>query len=106
MRDPFGHHAAKWEKHFKELVEFHRDHGHFNVPAQYANNPSLGNWVTSQRLKMRKGQLLSYRQQRLENLGLSPAYRSPQGKEAASCVLPAGHFCNGSNLDWTRGGAA
>jgi hypothetical protein len=82
MRDPFGHHAAKWEKHFKELVEFHRNHGHFNVPAQYANNPSLGTWVNAQLVKMRKGQLFPYRQQRLENLGLSPAYRSPQGKQA------------------------
>ena len=25
MRDPFGHLAAKWENHFKDLVEFHRD---------------------------------------------------------------------------------
>ena len=82
MRDSFGHLAAKWENHFKDLVEFHRDHGHFNVPAQYANNPSLGTWVNAQLVKMRKGQLLPYRQQRLETLGLSPAYRSPQGKQA------------------------
>lgn len=46
---PFGQLAEKWENRFKELVEFHRNHGHLNVPLQYADNPSLGTWANAQR---------------------------------------------------------
>ena len=76
---PFGLGAAKWESHLGDLMELHRKHGHFNVPVKYAKNPSLCTWTNWNRVKMRHGKLLPYRQQRLEQIGFSCAYRSPQG---------------------------
>ena len=35
------------------LQEFKAEHGHTNVPQDWKNNPSLGNWVKYNRQKMR-----------------------------------------------------
>ena len=38
-----------WTKHYDELQEFKKEHGHCNVPARYAKNRRLGIWVSAQR---------------------------------------------------------
>ena len=38
-----------WDKRLEELIEYKRLHGDCKVPARYASNPQLGQWVTNQR---------------------------------------------------------
>lgn len=38
-----------WQKHYEELMEYKKEHGHCNVPARYAKNRRLGIWVSAQR---------------------------------------------------------
>jgi len=38
-----------WAERFSQLMDFKKDHGHCNVPIRYKINPSLGQWVSTQR---------------------------------------------------------
>jgi hypothetical protein len=38
-----------WQKHYEELVDYKKEHGHCNVPARFAKNRRLGIWVSAQR---------------------------------------------------------
>jgi hypothetical protein len=38
-----------WQKHYDELIDYKREHGHCNVPARFALNRRLGIWVSAQR---------------------------------------------------------
>eukprot|EP00529_Nitzschia_sp_RCC80_P008070 CAMPEP_0113486452 /NCGR_PEP_ID=MMETSP0014_2-20120614/25004_1 /TAXON_ID=2857 /ORGANISM="Nitzschia sp." /LENGTH=1315 /DNA_ID=CAMNT_0000380125 /DNA_START=307 /DNA_END=4254 /DNA_ORIENTATION=+ /assembly_acc=CAM_ASM_000159 len=38
-----------WQKHYDELKEYKKKHGHCNVPSRYAENRRLGIWVSAQR---------------------------------------------------------
>lgn len=38
-----------WENHFKDLLSFKKEFGHYDVPRRYAKNLPLGRWVTQQR---------------------------------------------------------
>jgi hypothetical protein len=38
-----------WEKRLSELADYHKLHGHCNVPQNYSENTQLGTWVTTQR---------------------------------------------------------
>jgi Helicase associated domain len=42
-------HEEQWYQRFKELLQFHKDHGHSAVPHTYPPNPTLANWVKRQR---------------------------------------------------------
>ena len=44
-----GKQSARWNDMFDRLLEFKRLHGHCLVPNRYANDPSLGAWVSTQR---------------------------------------------------------
>jgi len=44
-----GKQAERWDQMFERLVEFKKLHGHCLVPNRYANDPSLGAWVSTQR---------------------------------------------------------
>ena len=59
----------RWEERFKQLKVYHREHGNCDVPARDDANPSLGDWVVSQRQLRKKGKLSDDRVQRLEGLG-------------------------------------
>ena len=59
---------AAWEPQFAALQAFHAREGHGNVPARYPENPSLGNWLTTQRQSKRTGTLSAERITRLEAL--------------------------------------
>ena len=42
-------HEEKWTLRYKELLEFHKEHGHSAVPHTYPKNPQLARWVKRQR---------------------------------------------------------
>jgi hypothetical protein len=42
-------HEEKWSLRYKELLEFHKEHGHSAVPHTYPKNPQLARWVKRQR---------------------------------------------------------
>ncbi len=48
-------HGGLWAQRFEELVNFKKKHGHCNVPNNCKKNPSLGGWVSTQRMKYKKG---------------------------------------------------
>lgn len=46
-----------WTKHYEELKQFKKEHGHCNVPARYSKNRRLGIWVSAQRQQYKQMQL-------------------------------------------------
>jgi hypothetical protein len=67
--------APAWEDRFSELADYHRIHGHCNVPKLYSENIKLGTWVSHQRgdykmhLKGKPSPMTPLRVQALESLG-------------------------------------
>ena len=49
--------AETWNARFQDLNDFKDAHGHCNVPVTYKTNPALAKWVSTQRIKYRKGSL-------------------------------------------------
>jgi hypothetical protein len=70
-------HDDAFEKRCSDLTAFNEEHGHCNVPAKCANNPSLGRWCSNMRKaykKIQKGikansNLWKDRIERLEEIG-------------------------------------
>jgi hypothetical protein len=60
----------KWERYFRQLMEFHQTHGHFEVPDESPTSGLL-RWVTEQRELQQNGQLPANCRQRLEAEGFS-----------------------------------
>jgi Helicase associated domain len=48
---PDDSNESRWTRLFGQLVEYQRQHGDCLVPAEYAGNLALGDWVTSLRVK-------------------------------------------------------
>lgn len=44
----------RWKAKFRSLERFHRKHGHVLVPEKYADDPSLGAWVSNCRTQYRQ----------------------------------------------------
>jgi len=61
---------AFWETQFEALVVFKTREGHCNVRAKDPENPSLGNWLSTQRGLKKKNTLSEERIARLEALGV------------------------------------
>ena len=69
--------SAEWGTTFNELVAYKDSHeGSCNVPQRYAENPKLGNWVSTQRKQYKKfqqdpstSQITQERIERLESIG-------------------------------------
>ena len=61
-----------WESHYFELVEFKKKYGHCIVPKVFPENPSLGIWVSSQRVKYKRklkpGSRVSFPKERIDKL--------------------------------------
>jgi len=55
-----------WESRLRELVDYRAVHGHCRVPLGYKENPTLGNWVKTQRQLHCEGHLQAHRQDRLD----------------------------------------
>jgi len=59
----------KWERMFSALLAFKEKYGHCNVPPDYADTPSLGNWVSTQRRLKKLNQLSDDHELRLTDIG-------------------------------------
>jgi hypothetical protein len=68
-------HGAAWEHRLSELADYHKIHGHCNVPTSYKESAKLGEWVTKQRstYKLHREEktspITTLRIQELDNLG-------------------------------------
>jgi hypothetical protein len=76
--------GASWEDRLSELAEYHKIHGHCNVPGRYSENIQLGRWVGTQRSHYRlqqegkRSQMTLARIQALESLNFE--WKSPIGR--------------------------
>jgi hypothetical protein len=59
----------RWERCFVRLLEFHRRFGHCHVPAEWAENRTLGSWVVKTRQLKRTGRLSADKVRRLNKIG-------------------------------------
>jgi uncharacterized protein YbgA (DUF1722 family) len=57
-----------WHLHYEKLVEFKRINGHCMVPRRYAQNKSLGRWVSVQRRYHKDDNLRQARKELLDAL--------------------------------------
>jgi len=64
-----------WRGMYQRLKEYHDRHGDADVPLQWTEYPKLGNWVSHQRQKFKKGDLLPEHIRMLEELGFSWSLR-------------------------------
>jgi hypothetical protein len=58
-----------WWQRFQQLVNYKQDHGDCKVPKRYNVNPSLGEWVVSQRDMKRNATLSVEREAQLDSIG-------------------------------------
>jgi hypothetical protein len=58
-----------WEENFEALKEYKKNYGDCNVPRHRAENKQLAQWVSTQRLNYRRGNLAEDRIKRLEDIG-------------------------------------
>lgn len=81
---------ASWETHYRELVDFHRVHGHANVRTKYRENRPLGRWVSTQRHqweRMEAGEDTPLTQARIDRLNaLGFVWRMQRLQAAGSSV--------------------
>ncbi len=61
--------SLAWERRFQQLQEFNRRFGHSHVPAEWAENLTLGGWVVKMRRLRKKGRLSADRIRRLNSIG-------------------------------------
>lgn len=64
-------HEEKWSARYKELLGFHKEHGHAAVPHTYPKNPQLARWVKRQRRQyklMKDGKASTMTNERLDML--------------------------------------
>lgn len=71
---------AGWGKMFAALVVYKLVHGNCNVPAEWKENPELGQWCYVQRRTYRKGKLSAERIQRLEEIGFEWGRTAPKAE--------------------------
>jgi hypothetical protein len=65
----------RWERMFKELVEFKKQHGHVDVSQKSREYPKLAAWVAKQRFDKKKNRpILATRAHRLDELGFTWAF--------------------------------
>jgi len=68
-------HEEKWSLRYKELLDFHKLHGHAAVPHTYPANPQLARWVKRQRRQYklrqdnRQSTMTSERLEMLDSVG-------------------------------------
>eukprot|EP00741_Cyanophora_paradoxa_P024355 tig00021795_g23517.t1 len=66
-----GPRTQKWEEMLQKLAAFNAEHGHFDVPRRWQQDPDLGAWVKKQRTDYTKGILSETRSKKLMSLGFS-----------------------------------
>ncbi|HZE99978.1 MAG TPA: helicase associated domain-containing protein [Planctomycetota bacterium] len=76
--------SSSWEQMCRRLAEYRLAHGDCNVPARWSDDPSLGRWVTFQRVLQRRGKLKSERFRFLSRMAFhwngARARRSPAAR--------------------------
>ena len=85
----FDPQEAQWNEQFANLKDYKDDNGDTNVPQSYPPNPSLGNWVHTQRKEYKKenhGSLTAERIQELEEIGFDWVWKSPSYKWVVSVL--------------------
>lgn len=45
---------TNWERKYRELCQYYRQHGHSDVPTKCPGNPTLGRWASKQRTEYKK----------------------------------------------------
>lgn len=60
-----------WPLRYEQLVEFKKQHGHCDVPYNYAENRQLGIWVGNQRYKRKQNKLAPEYERLLNDLGFT-----------------------------------
>ena len=88
--------SAKWEEMFAALVEFHREHGHCDVPQKTGRDSKLSHWVRNQRAaaKHKRRTITGERVKRLNELGFNWMLVDPLSWEhmfAALCEFKKRH---------------
>ncbi len=72
----------RWERMFKELLKFKKQHGHVNVSQKSREYPKLAAWVAKQRFDKKKNRpILATRAHRLDELGFTWAFSPPASWE-------------------------
>lgn len=116
----------RWQTMFEALKEFRERSGHCRVPAGWKENPSLANWVATQRGSFKSGRLSRERAELLESIGFEwgflqrvPADSRPEGvstyenlwqdrfselaaykREHGDCRVPSGWAQNPKLANW------
>ena len=57
-----------WELKYRELRDYRIEKGNCDVPQKYSENPQLGRWVTTQRVKKKGGNLAQEKIDKLDRL--------------------------------------
>ncbi len=66
---------ALWNEMYTRLEQYRQVQGHTRVPQGYAPDPALGNWVATQRKRLRSRALAPAQRARLERLGFEERLR-------------------------------
>jgi hypothetical protein len=61
--------VEKWEGHFKSLKDFVKRNGYAHLPRTYKDDPTLANWVWTQRSKRSQGKLTEEQISKLDSIG-------------------------------------
>ena len=77
-----------WDDRLAELVEFKRQHGHFDVPTNYAPAPKLRQFIASTHHQYRTGTLDTNRIMRLEDAGFVMNTDTKTATQSASSSVP------------------
>ena len=72
-----------WDSKYEELVLYHNENGHCNVPVRHEQ---LGNWVNRQRQQYKLEKLSAERIRRLEEIGFKWTVYSTHGIVASVAV--------------------
>ena len=75
-------HDKRWWDRYQELLDFKKLHGHCNMPRQYPRNPSLAQWVATQRFKKSKGLLNQDYERLLSDIGFEWIASTYENSEA------------------------
>ena len=105
--------GVSWDEMFGRLLLFRGTHGHCRVPLAYKDK-KLGKWVKHQRSFANKGNLLTFRKQRLDDIGFEWdlhetdwaegfRYLTMYKEREGDCLAPVDHKENGFRLGgWIR----
>lgn len=105
--------GSLWDERLGQLKAYKDAYDHCNVPAKWPGNPSLGNWVRSQRRQYKIDELSEERVKKLEGLGFSWALHEDLWEEKYSelenyksrfknCEVPKSWPENPSLANWVK----